>query len=67
MDSVPPSGEELDWVVFWWKRILTSERCGYEDGSKSTDSSYEWCVTNIPIVCSEICMGGIPSTVDYNS
>jgi hypothetical protein len=66
MDSVPPSGrDELAFEV--GSGELTCERCCYEDRGEATNAIHERCLWDVPIVGTEVLVGGVTSTVHSNA
>lgn len=63
MDSVPPSGRgELGFKVRSGE--LTCEGCCYEDRGEATYTIHERCLWDVPIMGTEVLVGGIASAVD---
>jgi hypothetical protein len=63
MDSVPPSGrDELGFKV--GSGELTCEGCCYEDRGEATNTIHERCLWYVPVVGTEVLVGGVASAVD---
>jgi hypothetical protein len=66
MDSVPPSGrDEIGFELE--SEELTCKGCCYEDRSEATNIIHERCLWDVPVVGTEVLVGGVASAVDRDA